>query len=277
MAVFRADPCGIICIVVTYAAVIYADYVVVRHLAIPTMTSNLWGAFHVVLFNIIVFLLTLAHLRAVFSDPGIVPLPANNIDFSDVRSAGKRKLSEKEAEDWTVCARCDAYRPPRAHHCKICRRCIRRMDHHCPWINNCVGELNQKFFIQFLFYTGVACCYALLLVIISWVIECTGPGCKIDHQGRQTRVVHSVILTIEAILFGLFVSAIMCDQLSAIFTDETAVEQIQKRGRERERPRKPKMALLAEVFGRGKPLLWLCPCQAAPDPQTISNPQEYDV
>ena len=39
----------------------------------------------------------------------------------------------EKSEDWTVCARCEMYRPPRAHHCRICQRCIRRMDHHCPW------------------------------------------------------------------------------------------------------------------------------------------------
>jgi hypothetical protein len=47
---------------------------------------SLWGPFHVVLFNTVVFLLGMAHMKAVCSDPGVVPLPQNRVDFSDIHS-----------------------------------------------------------------------------------------------------------------------------------------------------------------------------------------------
>ena len=40
MVVFRSDPCGIVCLIVTYSAILYADYVVVRHLVIPAMSDS---------------------------------------------------------------------------------------------------------------------------------------------------------------------------------------------------------------------------------------------
>lgn len=137
---------------------------VFRWIVLQTMSGSLWGSFHVVMFNIVIFMLFMAHARAVLTgwqslvilvisphiylpDPGIVPLPSHRIDFSDSHSEGG---SIAPKEDWTICTKCEMYRPPRAHHCRICKHCIRRMDHHCPWINNCVGEKNQKYFIQFL-------------------------------------------------------------------------------------------------------------------------------
>lgn len=95
---------------------------------------RLWGPLNVILFNTIVFLLAMAHLKAVFCDPGHVPLPRTRLDFSDLH-ANKKYFQSDDEEEWTVCSRCETFRPPRAHHCRICKRCIRRMDHHCPWIN----------------------------------------------------------------------------------------------------------------------------------------------
>ncbi|KAH9879197.1 hypothetical protein J1614_002636 [Plenodomus biglobosus] len=51
------------------------------------------------------------------------------------------------------CRKCNAAKPPRAHHCKECKRCIPKMDHHCPWTANCVSHTTFPHFLRFLLYT----------------------------------------------------------------------------------------------------------------------------
>jgi palmitoyltransferase len=60
------------------------------------------------------------------------------------------------------CQKCKVVKPPRAHHCSTCGKCILRMDHHCPWFANCIGLHNYRFFILFLVYTFL---YTLFIAI----------------------------------------------------------------------------------------------------------------
>ncbi|XP_043915392.1 palmitoyltransferase ZDHHC3-like, partial [Protopterus annectens] len=224
---FRRDPCGLLCMVLTYMSVSYADYVILGHILLPVYSNSIWCPLHAVVFNLLIFMVLACHLRAVCSDPGVVPLPDTAIDFSDLRSGTSRK--DDRENDWTVCNRCETYRPPRAHHCRICQRCIRRMDHHCPWINNCVGEMNQKYFIQFLFYTGFASLYAIGLVVVTWLWQVTEKNESMTEEVNlhltNAQLAHRIILLIEAVLFGLFVSIVFYDQIVSIITDETPIEQ----------------------------------------------------
>jgi palmitoyltransferase ZDHHC13/17 len=49
-----------------------------------------------------------------------------------------------------ICPYCVAKKVHTTVHCHHCHRCVKMFDHHCPWINNCVGEGNHKVFVFFL-------------------------------------------------------------------------------------------------------------------------------
>ena len=61
-----------------------------------------------------------------------------------------------------LCADCETVRTSRSRHCYVCNKCVERYDHHCPWINNCVGLNNHNSF-----YLFVAFMSALLAISLS--------------------------------------------------------------------------------------------------------------
>lgn len=56
----------------------------------------------------------------------------------------------KEIHIEKYCSTCNVFRPPRASHCNDCGRCVLEKDHHCVWLDTCIGRNNYKFFLYFL-------------------------------------------------------------------------------------------------------------------------------
>lgn len=60
-------------------------------------------------------------------------------------------LLQQEKDLRKFCPKCKVLKIKDSKHCVICEKCFEDFDHHCYWVNNCIGKHNYFMFIKFLF------------------------------------------------------------------------------------------------------------------------------
>jgi DHHC palmitoyltransferase len=116
------------------------------------------------------------------------------------------------------CSRCRHEKAPRVHHCSSCGKCVLKMDHHCPWIANCVGHRNIKYFHRFLLYLAVGCLFVTILCLYGMLYPPTDLAFKRLHR---TPVTFSLVLTASAVFA---VTAMLGLHTYLIITNQTTIE-----------------------------------------------------
>ncbi|KAL1781909.1 palmitoyltransferase ZDHHC3 isoform X1 [Sigmodon hispidus] len=211
---FIRDGCGIACAIVTWFLVLYAEFVVLFVMLTPSR-DYVYSIINGIVFNLLAFLALASHCRAMLTDPGAVPKGNATKEFIE-------SLQLKPGQVVYKCPKCCSIKPDRAHHCSVCKRCIRKMDHHCPWVNNCVGENNQKYFVLFTMYIALISLHALIMVGFHFLHCFEEDWTKCSSFSPPTTVILLILLCFEALLFLIFTSVMFGTQVHSICTDETA-------------------------------------------------------
>eukprot|EP00999_Lentomonas_sp_LEN2_P000096 NODE_1093_length_1016_cov_116.377953_g1048_i0.p1 GENE.NODE_1093_length_1016_cov_116.377953_g1048_i0~~NODE_1093_length_1016_cov_116.377953_g1048_i0.p1 ORF type:complete len:297 (-),score=18.50 NODE_1093_length_1016_cov_116.377953_g1048_i0:126-959(-) len=121
-----------------------------------------WQTVHPVipiLIGLLVLYVLASLWKAALTDPGILPRQIDEDD--DPYQPYTKKIQVKGVDmDLKFCLTCNIYRPPRCSHCSVCNNCVDKFDHHCPWVSNCVGRRNYRYFLGFVFSL---CAYGIVL------------------------------------------------------------------------------------------------------------------
>ncbi|XP_014242660.1 palmitoyltransferase ZDHHC9 [Cimex lectularius] len=143
----------------------------------PYLAERISPAIPVVAAVLFVFVMS-SLLRTSFSDPGVIPRATpdeaayiekqievpngNNSPTYRPPPRTKEITVRGQTVKLKYCFTCKIFRPPRASHCSLCDNCVERFDHHCPWVGNCVGKRNYRYFYMFIVSLAFLCVFILV-------------------------------------------------------------------------------------------------------------------
>ncbi|KAM6954676.1 LOW QUALITY PROTEIN: palmitoyltransferase ZDHHC14 [Aplochiton taeniatus] len=157
----------------------------------PFLASNLTPAIPVI-GGVLFFFVMGMLFRASFTDPGVLPRATpdeaadleRQIDAANIPSGPgyrppprtREVLINGQTVKLKYCFTCKIFRPPRASHCSLCDNCVERFDHHCPWVGNCVGRRNYRFFYLFILSLSFLTLFIFAFVITHVILQSNRTG-----------------------------------------------------------------------------------------------------
>ena len=121
-----------------------------------------------------------------------------------------------------ICPECQVLRTKRSRHCNLCNRCIDRFDHHCPWVNNCIGRRNFNLFYGFII---AQCLWLLSATLISGYFTYIELSTDSFSEHSLVRRAIGVLLGIFSTFFFFSLSYLCIIQTGNLFVGKTMPER----------------------------------------------------
>ena len=168
-------------------------------------------------------------------------------------------FERKKAGGIRMCQRCLQTKPDRTHHCSQCNQCVLKMDHHCPWVANCIGFYNYKFFLNMLFYASFL---AIFVTCTSYPVFIAALSSEEINPFLQFFIITSWLLVAA---FGPIITGFFIFHLWLLSKQYTTIEYCEKRRASADsqfKNRSPYNRGCCTNFSTvlGYPLLWWFPC-----------------
>ena len=162
---------------------ILINYCVIIVFIIPTICHNrhLFKIILLIVYTLLFFITEVLCGTCIASDPGVFPI--NNIDIPLLKKRTKKQyILRGRKYKIKFCHTCLIYRPLGCSHCKICNVCVEKYDHHCPWVGNCIGGNNYRFFYFFVMSFNVFCAMNIILCVLSGFLmqKCQNNTCVMN-------------------------------------------------------------------------------------------------
>ncbi|CAF2048897.1 BnaA09g38960D [Brassica napus] len=243
---------------VTYYAVVLTNYG-------PALSQGGVDSFAaltiLVLFHFLLAMLLWSYFSVVFTDPGAVP--ANWRPAADEERGESDPLTSLEFVGLQTdssnprvrfCRKCNQPKPPRCHHCSVCGRCVLKMDHHCVWVVNCVGALNYKYFLLFLFYTFLETTLVTLVLMPHFIAFFSDE----EIPGTPGTLATTFLAFVLNLAFALSVMGFLIMHMSLVAGNTTTIEAYEKKTSARWRYDLGRKKNFEQVFGMDK-RYWFIP------------------